>query len=175
VSKPNFEILDSLPTYGPMYISVTENNESYFQEGFVVKFFQNDGNFWVGNFKTGWSNLNKVFDITAQNKILVIAGGLAYLMTPENQKPLKIFGLDFKYYFEYKNLIILSTNTEITIVNIDNGNIWTSKRISWDGIENLRIENNILIGECYDPTNSTEEWSEFSLNIDMKEINGGSW
>lgn len=175
MSKQNFEILKSLPVYGPMYVSVAENDEEYYQEGFPVKIFTKDGNYWVANFKPGWTDLNKVFDFIEQNKILVIAGGLAYLMELEVQKPLKIFGIDFKYCFVFENQIIFSGNTDITILNTENWNVWRSNRISWDGIENLKLENHILSGECYDPTNSIEEWTDFTLNILTKEIKGGSW
>ena len=38
--KKKYEKLDSLPTYGPMYIPITESGESYYSEGLAVKFIK---------------------------------------------------------------------------------------------------------------------------------------
>ena len=49
-----YEILDGLPTYGPMYVPVSEDGEPFYSEGFVVRFYKSDGSEWVANFKPGW-------------------------------------------------------------------------------------------------------------------------
>ena len=139
--KKRYEILESLPVYGPMYIPVTENGEPYYSEGFAVRFYKTDGTNWVANFKPGWTGLNKVFDFPEHDKTIIIAGGLGYIMTPENEKPLSTFG----------------------------------DRISWDGIQNLKFKNNIISGQSYEPSISMEGWTDFSLNIETKELIGGSY
>src|SRR5690606_39492556 len=37
-----YEILDGLPTYGPMYVPVSEDGEPFYSEGFVVRFYKSD-------------------------------------------------------------------------------------------------------------------------------------
>jgi hypothetical protein len=48
-----YEILNSLPVYGPMYVPVTENGKPYYSEGFPVRFFKKDGSEWGANFEPG--------------------------------------------------------------------------------------------------------------------------
>ena len=52
-TEKQYEILEALPTYGPMYIPVTENDEAFYSEGFPVRFYKSDGTNWVANFKPG--------------------------------------------------------------------------------------------------------------------------
>jgi len=42
-TEKRYEILDSLPTYGPMYVPVSESGDPFYSEGVVVRFFRNDG------------------------------------------------------------------------------------------------------------------------------------
>jgi hypothetical protein len=78
-----FEILNGLPATGPMYVPISSNGEPFHHEGFVVRFYPSNAEAWVANFKGGDSRLFEVFDLAKQNKVLVIAGGEAYLMSPE--------------------------------------------------------------------------------------------
>ena len=41
-----YEQLKSLPTYGPMYIPVSGNDEPFYSEGLVIRFFRTDGTDW---------------------------------------------------------------------------------------------------------------------------------
>ena len=48
-----YELLESLPAYGPMYIPISETGEPFYSEGVAVRFYKKDGTAWVGNFATG--------------------------------------------------------------------------------------------------------------------------
>ena len=171
-----YEILKSLPAYGPMYISISDDEEQFFSEGFVVRFFKNDQTEWVANFKPGWTGLNKVFDLSEENRVVVFAGGLGYIINPNDEKPIGYFGLTINHVFQSENgNLICVDDIGIQIVENSNQDIWTSERISWDGFKELKHENGIISGKSYDPMNSKKEWSDFSLNIGTKEINGGSF
>ena len=101
--QKRYEILESLPPYGPMYIPVTDNNEPFFSEGFPIRFFKSDGTDWVANFRQGWTGLNRVYDFPERDRVIVIAGGLGYVMTVDNEKPLTTFGLAIESIFESEN------------------------------------------------------------------------
>ena len=81
-----YEILESLPTYGPMYIPVTEDGEPFYSQGLAVRFFRDDNSDWVANFKPSWTGLNAIYEFDNQQNVLVIAGGTCYIMNPiQNQ------------------------------------------------------------------------------------------
>lgn len=171
-----YEILKSLPSYGDMYIPVSEDNEPFYSEGFPIRFYKSDGKSWVANFKPGWTGFNKVFDYPEHNKIIIIASGLGYIMTPENEKPISTFGLTISDVFQTENgSLVCADGISFLILDNVTGEIWQSERISWDGFKNLKYKDNIISGQSYDPTNSIQNWSDFSFNIETKEIIGGSY
>ena len=170
-----YEILPHLPPYGPMYIPIAENGEEYYSEGFVVKFTKNDGTDWVANFKPGWTDYSFVKEFKTAGRILVIANGIAYLMNPNSEKPIKIFGVTIDYVISLdEEQIVASDGTRILIID-RTGIIWESARIAWDCIKDLRLEGNVLYGKSYDPTNDADNWVGFTINLDTKVVEGGSF
>ena len=176
IINDRYEILESLPVYGPMYVSVTDNNEPFYSEGFPIKFFKSDGTSWIANFKKGWTRTNMVYSYPERNIVIVIAGGLGYIMSPDKEKPLDTFGLTIKETFQTDNGSLVCADG-ITILHVDNiiGELWRSERISWDGFKDLNLNGDLISGLSFDPTNSIKEWADFSLNLKTRELIGGSY
>ncbi len=173
--QKQYEILEGLPPYGPMYIPISESGKAFYNEGFVVRFFKKDGSNWVANFKTGWTDFNDVFELSGTNKIVVIANGQGYIMTTEDEKPIATFGLGITQLIKANdNRYIAAEQTDLVVIEHD-GSIWRTERISWDGIKDLILENNIVNGLSFDPMNEADEWVKFSVNLDTKEVTGGSY
>ena len=159
-----------------MYIPISPNGESFYSEGFVVKFYKQDGSTWVANFSRGWTNFSKVFGFPKQNLVVVFANGTCYVMTPESETPKLSFGVTINNVLQTENgLLICSDDTNITILDNETGELWRSDRISWDGIKDLQIKNNCAVGVSYDPTADSDEWIEFSIDLKTKILKGGSF
>ena len=176
-TEKQYEILDRLPPYGPMYISVSTNSdEPFFSEGYVLRLFKSDGTNWVANFRPGWTNYYNTFDFPDIRTIVVIAGGQGYVMSPDDEKPKFTFGLTITDVLQTADgSLICADNIYIIFLDNSNGQLWVSERISWDGIKDLKISGDTLHGQAYDPTNSIQEWSDFSINLKTKEITGGTY
>ncbi len=102
-------------------------------------------------------------------------------MNPEIHNPLEIIGNDFSAALKTNdNRLVLVGNVDLTIIESD-GQHWTTERISWDGIKNVRIEGNIIYGLAYDiycssiSINNTQEWFEFHYDLEKKELVGGTY
>lgn len=168
-----YEILPGLPGSGPMYIPVSDNNEQFYSEGFVVRFFKTDGTNWIANFKPGWSDFNFVKEYPDSNRIMIIAQGQGYIMEPDSLEPLKTFGLRIKEVIEAKNnKIICADDCSLYLID-EKGGVWQSERISWDGIKELTIQQNTVAGLSYYPMN--DSWVPFTFDIDTKLITGASF
>jgi len=171
---PRYEILESLPAYGPMYVSISENNETFYSEGFVVRFYVSENASWVGNFEPGLTGLNAVYEFVHNLYVLVIAGGTCYLMNPDFQKPISIFGSGYETVIKtLDGRVILQDSTHLTIFE-SSGEYWSSRRISLDGIRELTIEGNLVRGIAYEPTAESEEWVEFVLDLEQRIVARGS-
>jgi hypothetical protein len=169
-----YEILKTLPAYGPMYILVTYDKLSFTSEGFVVRFFKSDKSSWTANFKPGCSELNKVFEIKDQQNIIVIAGGACYIMNPDEYKPLTVLGNDYvKANKSSDNKLVLQGSTTLTIIEPD-GEFWNTEPISFDGFKDLQIVGNIVSGLSYNLLNKNEEWTKFIVDLEKHTVEGGS-
>ncbi len=173
--SPKFEILKALPSSGPMYVSITETGEDYFSEGFVVRFFKSDGSNWVANFKPGWSGLDAAYEFVNQSNVLIIAGGCCYVMNPSNQEPLAVFGANYQTVIKTLNgKLILQDMTDLTIIEAD-GEYWHTGRISWDGFKDLNLEGNLITGLSFNPLTEREQWVEFVVDLEKRNVVGGSY
>ena len=157
-----------------MYVTVSDDGMENYSEGYVVKFFKSDSTEWIANFKTGWSDFNSVHSFENTDLIVVISSGTCYLMHPDEIKPRNVFGVGYKSLLEKENGgLILEDQTNLTIIE-ENGEIWHSDRISFDGFKDIKLKENIVSGFYYVPTSGDGQWTEFSLNLLTKELLGGS-
>ncbi len=171
--EKRYEILKYLPTYGPMYISVTDSGEPYYSEGFAVRFLKDDGTDWVANFKTGSGRLNTVAELYGSNNLLIVANGKCYIMNTNETNPIFTFGYGFNELLFIPQIgILLYSENEIEILYND-GTI-ANNRIYFDGIKDVVVENDIVKGITCDEAG---KWIPFEYNISTKELTtiGGMW
>ncbi|MFV8347586.1 hypothetical protein [Flavobacterium sp. ZB4P13] len=168
--KETFEILKGLPAYGEMYTSIPENGYSEFSEGLAIKFIKKDNTEWIGNFETGSSSLKFATKLKNSESILIIACGICYIMNSEETKPKIEFGHDYKYVFEYKTKFVLVGEYSISIVeSIDK--MEHLDNLCYDGITNVKLENENLIGVLNSYNSSGEGYkSDFILNLETTEF-----
>ena len=175
VAENRFKILNSLPTYGPMYIPVTGNGEPFYSEGFAVRFYRTDGTEWVANFEPGWTDLREVIVFEETQNLMVVACGTCYFMNANETKPIIVFGEGYSNIFQAnKDRLVLQDQTDLTIIESD-GSHWHSERISWDGLAEIKVEDNLVMGLAYNPMYDADEWIEFKYDLDTKKLTGGSY
>lgn len=162
-----------------MYVPITESGAPFYHEGFVVRFFPVNAEPWVGNFHGGIGTVYTVFDFPEHDKMLVIAGGTAYLMTADVRKPLFVFGGDYRNVFTTtEGDLILVNDVNIAHLHRNSGSLWTSERISWDGFRSLEIRGTKISGESWSPcgvAGDSTEWAPFSVDLDQHTVSGGSY
>lgn len=171
-----FAVLNSLPAYGPMHVSITDDGHGFWSEGVVVRFYKADGTDWVANFKPGWTSKSEVFDFPQHDCVIVVAGGLAYVMNPESEKPITTFGLTINEIFQTADGGLVCANG-ISLLYLDSltGDFYESERISWDGFKDLKLAGDVVSGKSYQPMSEGELWTDFSLNLKTREVIGGSY
>lgn len=148
----------------------------FYAEGFVVQFFNSDGTNWVGNFQRGMTTFSQVYDFPYLKKAAVFAYGLCYIMTDGEQKTFKTSGSGITQVFQTPdNILIAANQTDLIVIEISNGIVWYSERISWGGLADLTFSGNTVSGLAYRPTSDTDEWEPFSFNYQAKEITGGAF
>lgn len=174
-TKKRYEILNALPTYGPMYVSVTDNGEPFYSEGLPVRFYKTDGTEWIANFQLGWTDLKEIIELEKTQNLLIVACGTCYLMNPNNTNPIEVFGVGYSDIFKASNnRLVLLDQTDLSIIEPD-GTHWNTERISWDGLTEIKVKNNLVTGLAFKPMHDADEWVEFEYDLDTKTLTGGSY
>jgi hypothetical protein len=170
-----FRILQGLPGTGPVPLSFTATGMGSHAEGVVVEFTLEDGGRWVGNFQPGIYGKSAVLAIPhRRDQAVVVAKGQGYLVEPATREFVRAFGGNISEVFviEVRRVVIFGNGLWFECIGPD-GPRWRTRRISWDGIADARIDGDQLRGQAYDPMN--EGWTAFGVDIDTGEVSGGSY
>src|SRR5690606_41408452 len=89
---------------------ISPYEDNLYSEGFVVEFTRANGEKWVANFAKSWTDLFIVFEWTNRERWLIISGGIAYLMSFDSKKPLRIFGVDIREALQNETGILICYN-----------------------------------------------------------------
>jgi hypothetical protein len=158
-----------------MHVSIAGKGDRFYSEGFAVRFFKDDGTDWVANFKPGWTDLKQVIEFQNTQNLIIVACGTCYLMNPNDTVPLEVFGGAFSDIFQASNnRLVLQEQIDLTIIESD-GKFWHTERISWDGLADLKVENNMVTGLSFSPTCDADEWVPFVYDLNTKTLTGGSF
>jgi hypothetical protein len=168
-----FEVLPGLPPYGPWAEAFTATGLGRQREGVVVRFQPDQGESWVGNFQRGASNLDSVLSHPNDREVLVIAGGEGYVVDPQDRTKREYFGGYIQLVLQVPELsaIVFGNGLWFELLG-PAGWLWTSGRISWDGMREVRREGLRLSGEACSPQGPS---IAFVLDLRSGEFTGGSY
>ena len=127
---------------------------------------------WVGNFQRGNTSLDAALAIPGSSRVLVIAGGEAYEVEPSSRSCVRMFGGSIEELLEHDGRLVLSNGIWLEAFGAE-GFIWRSRRISWDGFRNLRVEEGEVLGEAWNPFE--DECVPFAVDLSTGEVRGGSY
>ena len=75
-----WDILKGLPGEGPIPRYFHAGHPTPWAEGFVVRFWDEEGTDWVVNFQGGWWGVASIYDLPESTALIVIAYGACYLL-----------------------------------------------------------------------------------------------
>jgi hypothetical protein len=167
-----FRTLVGLPATGPWPEQFSATGHGTHREGFVVEFNPGTSSSWVGNFQRGLTDYDAVVLHPNGQSVVIIASGQGYLIDPKDRRLVGLLGSQLQNATvipEAKTIII---NNGIWLEGHgESGVLWRSRRISWDGIWDLREDDGRLYGKCWDAANDTE--ASFSIDIRTGDLVGG--
>jgi len=169
-----FRELPALPAYGPLPLQFSSTGQGMHREGFVVEFLPETKESWVANFQPGLSGYSSAMSHPNGRHVLVISGGQAYVVDPCARKVEAMFGgaIDFVVSIQEIGALVLGNGLWFEIVRA-NGCRAATRRISWDGMTQLKVSGSCLRGEAYDPL--SESSVSFEVNLLDATHTGGSY
>jgi hypothetical protein len=168
-----FSIEPGLPPYGPPATSFPRPDA--FQEGLVVKFVTSTGQRWVGNFARGFGHLSAVRPGLGPQATIVVSGGAAYVVDVERQQVVEEMTQPLEHieYLDDLDRMLLGNGLWFEAIS-RSGHLWRTRRISWDGMRDLKRVDATLRGEAYSPV-GPPDWYTFELDLRTGEVIGGSY
>lgn len=170
--NPGWRVLDGLPPYGPTPEQFSATGQGMHREGFVVELTPSGALAWVGNFQRGMTNLDAVVASRRDATMTVIAGGQAYVVDPRSRCCLRTFGGHIEHVFDLEDRTVFSNGLWLEATDSERL-LWRTRRLSWDGMMDVRLAGESIVGEAYDP--ATDEWTHFSVDVANGEAVGGSY
>ena len=168
----SFEVLLGLPPYGPMAKPFPASGHGSHSQGFVVQFGGGEAGTWIGNFQPGLSKYSGAYEHPNGKHVVVVSGGQIYVVDPETQSAEEIGGMVTSVTrIREKNVLLLDETLYLSFIT-SSGVKWRTKRLSWDGIRNLSVAGDFVLGEGwrYDDT-----WHNFMVSLDTGSFNGGAY
>jgi hypothetical protein len=134
---------------------------------------RDDGTDWVGNFQPGVGGCCTAVIHPDKLRLLVISKGQVYVVDPNDPSKWEQFASDIVSAIEVPELeaILLCNGLWFELMGAK-GTTWQSRRISWDGISDIKITGLELVGRAWSPE---ERWYDFTLDILDGTVTGGSF
>ena len=170
-----FEILAGLPGDGPLPEYFGSEANGRYREGFVVRFFPDNNEPWVGNFQADSTTMSQVLEWRSPDLVTVIAQGRAYDVNLATRRVIREFGSGSIEFFAAAPAIdgfVVGNGLWFESLHTP-ARPWRTRRISWDGMRSLHIDGFVLSGEAYNPME--DRWEPFTVDLRDGTAAGGSY
>jgi hypothetical protein len=144
--------------------------------GLLVEFQSPSSASWIGDFAPGgWTGHSSIVPFVDGRRLLVLAGGIAYLVDPERMtvdKELSDLAVD-AYLAEARALVILNWHDLLFEGHDANGLRWRTRRVSYDGIERVAILENQLVADTWSAP--LQQWIPVTVDLATGKAIGGAY
>src|ERR1700682_3316529 len=145
--------------------------------GVYLRIVPKQGNAWIGFFSLGFDSdqvVNAIYSCPDDDSLCVVAGGYGYVANAAapaqwmrvEQQPV----VDVRALSEQK-LLLFSVFHTITAIG-SAGLLWTTERLSWDGISISRVDQTTLYGQGWDAIADKE--APFEVDLATGKHTGGA-
>ena len=168
-----FRRLQGLPAYGSLAVGFPSEWASLGREGLVVEFAGADGTTWVGNFRPGLGGLDAARSHPNGALVLVASAGALWCVDPDSRFAEQIAPAVCEIW-ELESGDLLFDTQGLAFVRLGRaGVVWHTRRISWDGFQDIQLEAEHLNGEAWSPIE--DRWLPFSIDLKTGRVAGGSY
>jgi hypothetical protein len=167
-----FRILAGLPPYGPLAMPFPTEWGRLGREGFVIEFTDSAGDRWTANFRPGLGGLNGVGPHPDGRHVLVFAGGDAWSVDPD-QREAVLVGNAIDAQWVVPGGLVLSRQGLAFLRLAASGTLWHTRRLSWDGFQNVLIHGETLTADAWSPLD--DSWVPCWVDLASGRSHGGSY
>jgi hypothetical protein len=137
-----------------------------------VQFSVGSGATWVGNFQLGMTKFIGSFEHPDRSHVVVVSGGEVYVVDPANRSAQELGGM-------VVSVIPVGDSEGLLLVEVlwltyldQSGFKWRTRRLSWDGIRNLSVQDGVVTGQGWRYDNT---WHDFKVALESGATEGGAY
>jgi hypothetical protein len=169
-----YRALPGIPPYGPAVTSFPSEWGLRGKEGFVVEFLPESPASWVGNFCHGLGELEEIHLHPNGHEVVVIAAGDIWFVNPDARAAQRGAGVVSRLWEIGNPRRLVLCRQELAFSCIGSaGEIWHTRRLSWDGVDGLQISEGELSGSAWSPIENS--WMPFTVDLRSGKSRGGSY
>jgi hypothetical protein len=145
-----WEILKGLPGDGPAPKYFHLGHPTPWAEGFVVRFWNEDGTEWVGNFQGAWWGVSSVFDFPGSSMLTVVAFGACYILPKSDPERYTCHrhGVTSALVDEEGNRLVFAyQGGDLAAYEPDGIRVWLRDGLATDGIDLISCADGIVTAE----------------------------
>jgi hypothetical protein len=171
--EPTVKLLSGLPPYGPMWTAFPPEWGSIGREGTVVEFGTEAGA-WVANFRSGLGGLRFASLLPDKRNAIVIAGGDLWIIELATRTAVReLPAIEAMWEVQGPEGWVFSRQG-IAFARLGaQGLMWHTRRLSWDGFDQVKIDRGELRGLAWSPVG--DGWCPFSVELETGRSEGGSY
>lgn len=146
------------------------------RDGFWLRFTASNGKQWDGCFAFGNHGVCGVFALPDPTRVCVVSNGSGYWLhvnEPEKSSELGILPIIDVRSVTDARILLLADFTSLFAFGSD-GQLWTH-RVCWDDLKISDIQQGIVSGTGYDPTNSAHSITRFAVELATGRILQSPW
>jgi hypothetical protein len=130
---------------------------------------------WIGNFQLGLTGYSTAVTHPNGQDLVVIAGGLGYIVRPHDRSLAVTFGGGVMGVWPASsaNLLIFNDSGIAFRALGPDGWRWGTRRVSWDGIEGIEIAEKTIYGRGWNAV--LQQWQPFSIEMATGALRGGAY
>jgi hypothetical protein len=166
-------LLPGLPASGPLATAFPAEWGRYGREGTVVE-FKADDFAWVGNFKPGLGGIELAQIHPNKRDAVVVAAGDLWVIDPiKRSATFALPAIDAAIEVRDPEGWLFSRQG-LAIARFGPGGLcWHTRRLTWDGLDQLSLFDDELTGLAWDPM--VNQWFPFQVDIRTGRSSGGSF
>jgi hypothetical protein len=146
------------------------------KDGLLLRFTPINGMHWDGCFAFGNHEMCGVFASPDPNRVCVVSNGTGYWVhvdEPEKSSKMRVLPIRDVRIITAERILLLVDFTSLFAFGSD-GQLW-QHRVCWDDLKISDIQQGIVSGTGYDPTNSEQSISTFAVELATGRILQSPW
>ena len=173
INVTTFRAIQGLPPYGPMATSFPASFARTGREGYVVEFFPDMPDVWVGNFGPGLGGYSGVHLHPNGTDVAVFSAGAGYVIDATKRVLKKELGAAIANVWDMREPPGLVCDRQcLAFFRICAGGVvWHTRRLAWDGFRDVVLMPNRLTGLA---SGLDDAWLPFEVDLTSGASSGGS-